>query len=187
MANICLFCGSRTSNDPEYVEAAKRFGEEIAKRGWGLVYGGGDSGLMGAAADAVLAAGGKVIGIIPPYLLETEGDRTDLTERYIVETLAERKQMMADLSDGFVAMPGGVGTLDELTEAWTWYVLGLHNKPVGIYNVKGFYNKLIEFFENMVSLEITGAAYMNALTISENLDELLDTIAQDENRRLSNG
>lgn len=172
--NIGLFCASRPSNDPRYTDAAYKFGQEVANRGWGLVYGGGDAGLMGAAADGALAAGGKVIGVIPPYLLEKEGDRKDLTEKYVVDTLSERKELIVEKSDAFVAMPGGVGTLDEFTEVWTWHVLGLHSKMVGLYNFDGYFNHLIKYFEHMVSKELTGADYMEALSISDNLDDLLN-------------
>ena len=179
--NIGLFCASRSSSDPRLTDAAYRFGQAVAKRGWGLVYGGGDNGLMGAAADGALSANGRVIGVIPPYLLAKEGDRKDLTEKHVVETLAERKELIVQKSDAFVVMPGGVGTLDELSEVWTWHILGLHNKPIGIYNVDGYFNHLIAFFEHMVALELTGENYMKALFITDTLDEMLDAFKLEEN------
>ena len=178
--NIGLFCASRPSNDPRYVDAAYKFGQAVAERGWGLVFGGGSVGLMGAAADGALAAGGKVIGVIPPYLLEKEGNRDDMTEKYIVETLAERKELIVKKSDAFVVMPGGVGTLDEMAEVWTWHVLGLHNKMVGLYNFDSYFNHLISFFEHMVSMELTGADYLKALKITDNLDDLLNGLKLEE-------
>tara|TARA_Y100000782_G_scaffold41136_1_gene46104 strand:- start:538072 stop:538692 length:621 start_codon:yes stop_codon:yes gene_type:complete len=174
--NIGLFCASRPSNDPTYVKAAYEFGQAVAKRGWGLVYGGGDKGLMGAAADGALDAGGKVIGVIPDFLLGKEGDRNDLTEKHVLASLNERKELIASRSAAFVTMPGGVGTIDELTEVWTWNVLGRHDKPVGIYNVNGYFDKLIEFINHMVGLELTGAHYMNAIRVANNAEGLLDAL-----------
>ncbi len=174
--NIGLFCASRPSNDPTYVKAAYEFGQAVAKRGWGLVYGGGDKGLMGAAADGALDAGGKVIGVIPDFLLGKEGDRNDLTEKHVLASLNERKELIASRSAAFVTMPGGVGTIDELTEVWTWNVLGRHDKPVGIYNVNGYFDKLIDFINHMVSLELTGAHYMNAIRVANNAEGLLDAL-----------
>ncbi|MBA43848.1 MAG: TIGR00730 family Rossman fold protein [Magnetococcales bacterium] len=174
--NIGLFCASRPSNDPTYVKAAYEFGQAVAKRGWGLVYGGGDKGLMGAAADGALDAGGKGIGVIPDFLLGKEGDRNDLTEKHVLASLNERKELIASRSAAFVTMPGGVGTIDELTEVWTWNVLGRHDKPVGIYNVNGYFDKLIEFINHMVGLELTGAHYMNAIRVANNAEGLLDAL-----------
>lgn len=174
--NIGLFCASRPSNDPVYMKAAYEFGQAVAKRGWGLVYGGGDKGLMGAAADGALAEGGKVIGVIPDFLLGKEGDRDDLTEKHVLASLNERKELIASRSAAFVTMPGGVGTIDELTEVWTWNVLGRHDKPVGIYNVDGYFDKLIEFINHMVSLELTGEHYMNAIRVANNAEGLLDAM-----------
>lgn len=178
--NIGLFCASRPSNDPVFIEAAYKFGQAVAKRGWGLVYGGGDKGLMGAAADGALAEGGRVIGVIPDFLLGKEGDRDDLTEKHVLSSLNERKEMIASRSAAFVTMPGGVGTIDELTEVWTWHVLGRHDKPVGIYNINGYFDKLIEFFNHMVSLELTGEHYMNAIRVANNVDGLLDALIAPE-------
>ena len=174
--NIGLFCASRPSNDPIYTKAAYEFGQMVAKRGWGLVYGGGDKGLMGAAADGALAEGGRVIGVIPDFLLGKEGDRDDLTEKHVLSSLNERKELIASRSAAFVTMPGGVGTIDELTEVWTWHVLGRHDKPVGIYNVDGYFDKLIEFINHMVSLELTGEHYMKAIRVANNPEGLLDAL-----------
>lgn len=178
--NIGLFCASRPSNNPIYMDAAYKFGQAVAKRGWGLVYGGGDKGLMGAAADGALEAGGRVIGVIPDFLLGKEGDRDDLTEKHVLASLSERKEMIASRSAAFVTMPGGVGTIDELTEVWTWHVLGRHDKLVGIYNVNGYFDKLIEFINHMVSQELTGESYMNAIRVANNVDGLLDALIPPE-------
>jgi uncharacterized protein (TIGR00730 family) len=150
MKSICVFCGSNPGNDPVYADAARAMGAEIARRGLVLVYGGGAVGLMGIVADAALAAGGEVHGIIPRALREKEVGHYGLTRLEIVETMHIRKARMAELSDGFIAMPGGIGTFEELFEIWTWGQLGIHDKPLAFLNVAGFYDPLATFLDNTV-------------------------------------
>lgn len=148
MQSVCVFCGSNTGARESYAAAAREFGRTIAGRGLKLVYGGAAVGLMGELADAALAAGGHVIGVIPGTLVEREIAHPGLSERHLVTSMHERKAKMADLSDGFVALPGGAGTLEELFEIWTWGQLGHHKKPVGILNVDGFFDGLIDFIDH---------------------------------------
>jgi uncharacterized protein (TIGR00730 family) len=143
-----VFCGSSAGTRAEYAEAARAVGGLLAERGIGLVYGGGRVGLMGIAADAVLAAGGEVIGVIPEAMMAREVGHTGLTTLHVVPTMHERKALMYDLSDGFLALPGGYGTLDELCETLTWSQLGLHAKPCGLLNVDGYFDALIAFFDH---------------------------------------
>jgi hypothetical protein len=147
---ICVFCGSRPGLDPQHVEAATAVGTTLARHGIGIVYGGASIGVMGALANAALAAGGEVIGVIPRSLFERETAHTGLTELRVVDTMHERKAMMADLSDAFVTLPGGIGTLEELFEVWTWAHLDIHRKPIGILNVAGFYDPLRQFMDAIV-------------------------------------
>ena len=144
---ICVFCGSNAGSDPVYVEAARDLGRLFAREGVGLVYGGGSVGLMGELADSVLASGGEVIGVIPHALWAREVGHRGLTDIRIVDTMHERKAMMADLADAFIALPGGLGTLEEIFEIWTWAQLGLHAKPVGFLDVDGFYAPLMQFLD----------------------------------------
>jgi uncharacterized protein (TIGR00730 family) len=144
---ICVFCGSNTGADPVYAEAARSLGALFAREGVSLVYGGGSVGLMGELADAVLSAGGEVIGVIPHALWAREVGHRGLTDIRIVETMHERKAMMADLADAFIALPGGLGTLEEIFEIWTWAQLGLHQKPVGFLDVNGFFSPLMTFLD----------------------------------------
>lgn len=141
--SLCVFCGSSPGRDPRHAEAARALGHLCARQGRTVVYGGGRVGLMGVLADAALAAGGRVIGVIPQALLDREVGHGGLTELHVVRSMHERKALMADLSEGFVALPGGIGTLDELFEIWTWAQLGLHDKPVGLLDVAGFYGCLV--------------------------------------------
>lgn len=150
MKSVCVFCGSNPGNDPVYADAARAMGAEIARRGLVLVYGGGAVGLMGIVADAALAAGGEVHGIIPRALREKEVGHHGLTRLEIVETMHIRKARMAELSEGFIAMPGGIGTFEELFEIWTWGQLGIHEKPLAFLNVAGFYDPLATFLDNTV-------------------------------------
>jgi hypothetical protein len=147
---ICVYTGSRHGSRPEYEAAARAFGTLLAERGIGLVYGGGHLGLMGVIADAALAAGGEVVGVIPQKLVEWEVAHPGLTELHVVASMHERKQMMADLADAFVALPGGIGTMEELFEVWAWLHLGYHQKPCALLNVAGFYDPLITFLDRMV-------------------------------------
>ncbi len=151
MKRICLFCGSSPGVRPAYLDFARDFGTDLASRGLDLVYGGGRIGLMGAVADAVLAAGGKVIGVIPRSLADREVAHAGLTELHLVDTMHERKALMADLADGFAALPGGLGTLDEWFEIWTWAQLGYHQKPIGLLNFEGFFDPLLTFLDRLVA------------------------------------
>jgi len=143
--SLCVYCGSKVGSEPAYRLAATAVGTLIGRLGWQLVYGGGRAGLMGVVADAALAAGARVTGVIPSTLMERELGHGGLHELHVVETMHERKQLMAERSDAFVALPGGIGTFEELFEVWTWRQLGYHDKPVGLLNVEGYYDALIDF------------------------------------------
>ncbi|HYI13625.1 MAG TPA: TIGR00730 family Rossman fold protein [Thermoanaerobaculia bacterium] len=147
---VCVFCGSNSGSNGAYSEAARHLGRVFAREGIALVYGGGSVGLMGELADSVLGAGGEVIGVIPHALWAREVGHRGLTDLRIVDTMHERKAMMADLSDAFIAMPGGLGTLEEIFEIWTWAQLGLHEKPVGFLDVNGFFSPLMQFLDRAV-------------------------------------
>ncbi|MDP1587799.1 MAG: TIGR00730 family Rossman fold protein [Prosthecobacter sp.] len=149
LRRICVYCGSNAGNDPAHRAAAHALGAFLARSGLGLVYGGGNVGLMGAVADGALAEKGEVIGVIPKSLMEKELGHGGVTELHVVTSMHERKQLMVDLSDGFIALPGGFGTLDELFETLTWLQLSFHDKPVGLLNVGGFFDGLIEFISQM--------------------------------------
>lgn len=149
LRRICVYCGSNAGNDPAHRAAAHDLGAFLARSGLGLVYGGGNVGLMGAVADGALSQNGEVIGVIPKSLMEKELGHGGVTELHVVTSMHERKQMMVDLSDGFIALPGGFGTLDELFETLTWLQLSFHDKPVGLLNVGGFFDGLIEFIDHM--------------------------------------
>jgi uncharacterized protein (TIGR00730 family) len=149
LRRICVYCGSNAGNDPAHRTAAHDLGAFLARQGIGLVYGGGNVGLMGAVADGALSQSGEVIGVIPKSLMEKELGHGGVTELHVVTSMHERKQLMVDLSDGFIALPGGFGTLDELFETLTWLQLSFHDKPVGLLNVSGFFDGLIEFITKM--------------------------------------
>ena len=175
---LCVFCGSRPGTDPDYAAAAVEMGRLLARRGVGLVYGGGRVGLMGVVADAALEAGGEVIGVIPRALAEREIEHRGLTENHIVETMHERKAMMADLSDGFVALPGGAGTLEEIFEQWTWVQLGIHDKPCGFLNVKGYYDPLQAMVKLMTQQGFLQPEHAALSTFSGNAEEILTAFAK---------
>ena len=145
--SICVYCGSRPGELPAYADAARAVGHEIGRRRWRLVYGGGRAGLMGVVADAALASGAAVVGVIPQSLMERELGHPGLTELHVVETMHQRKMMMAGRSDAFLALPGGIGTFEELFEVWSWRQLGYHDKPLGLLNVGGYYDALLAFLE----------------------------------------
>lgn len=149
MKSICVYCGAAAGNRPEFLQAARGFGELVAKRGMKLVYGGGHVGLMGVVADAALDAGGYVEGVIPRSMKDKELAHTGIQKLHVVESMHERKKLMEELSDAFVALPGGIGTLDELFEIWTWRQIRLHDKPIGLLNVNGYWDKLLELADNM--------------------------------------
>ena len=154
--SLCVYCGSRSGNSPEFADLARQVGRWIGEHGGQLVYGGGRSGLMGILADAALEAGARVIGVIPKALVEKEYAHTGCTELHVVETMHERKRIMAEHADAFLALPGGIGTLEEFFEVWTWRQLGYHDKPVGLLNLNGFYDGLLGFLQSAV-----GSGFMN--------------------------
>ena len=163
---LCVYCGSAAGHDPVYAEAAHELGLAIAQRGMSLVYGGGHVGLMGIVADAALAAGAKVTGVIPTALMDSEVGHTQLTELRVVKDMHERKALMAELADGFVALPGGIGTLEELFEVMTWLQLGYHRKPVGLLNTQGFYDDLLRMLNKQRDTGFLKPAH-HALLITE--------------------
>lgn len=170
---VTVFCGSSPGFDPVYLDAARAVGTAIGRAGMSLVYGGGHVGLMGAVADAALAAGAEVVGVIPRALQAREDVNTDLTELILVDTMHERKTIMADRGDVFLALPGGPGTLEELTEQWTWAQLGIHEKPVGILNVDGYFDPLLAFVANMRDRGFTHPRYTDMLVVASDPDEAL--------------
>jgi len=174
MKAICVFCASSTGVRDEFMAAAKHLGHLTANRGLALVYGGGNVGLMGIIADAALQAGGKVIGVIPHALVQRELSHTGLTQLHLVESMHQRKQLMHDLSDGFIALPGGLGTLDELFETLTWGQLGIHNKPVGILNVAGFYDALLAQLDRATEAQLLRPEHRDMLLAASDPTELLD-------------
>lgn len=177
MKRLAIYCGSATPADPLYIDTARAVGTMLAERGVGVVYGGGRLGLMGAVADAALAAGGEVIGIIPEALVGAEVAHRGCTELHVVPGMHERKRLFTDLSDGFVTLPGGVGTMDELWEAISWAQLGYHQKPVGLLNVAGFYDGLIAFNAKMVETGFIREAHKGIMIVREELEPLLDAMA----------
>ena len=176
MRRVCVFCGSSVGNQPAYREAAEALGALLAGRGIGLVYGGGNVGLMGVIADAVMAKGGQAIGVIPQSLADREIAATGITELRVVDSMHTRKAMMADLSDAFIAMPGGVGTFEEFFEVVTWTQLGLHRKPCGLLNVNGFYAPLAAFIDQATNEGFIRAEHRAAIILDSNPARLLDTL-----------
>jgi len=179
MTSLCVFCGSRHGKNPAHTAAAQLLGQEIVRRGWRLVYGGGNVGLMGVLADAVLEGGGKVFGVIPDGLMERELGHTGCTELRVVRSMHERKALMAAESSIFLAIPGGLGTLEELAEIWTWQQLALHNKPIGLLNVEKFYDPLLEFLDNAVTEEFLRPKNRRTLIVGSDVPELLDRLASE--------
>jgi uncharacterized protein (TIGR00730 family) len=173
---ICVYLGSSAGNSPMYREAAEQFGTLLASKGIGLVYGGGMVGLMGVIADAVCAAGGEVIGVIPEALRAREHDHQGITELHVVKTMHERKAMMANLADGFVTLPGGIGTFEEMFEAWCWSQLGYHNKPVGLLDVGGFYSGLRQFIDNVVDEGFLQPRHRAMLIVEKDPETMIDRI-----------
>ncbi|MCW2801612.1 MAG: family Rossman fold protein [Aeromicrobium sp.] len=173
---VAVFCGSSFGNDPVYADAARLTGRTLAERGIAVVYGGGHVGLMGTVADAALEAGGKVIGVIPRQLDDRELAHHGLTELHVVESMHERKAMMAELSDAFIALPGGAGTLEEIAEQWTWAQLTIHSKPCGFLDVARFWSPMRQMVEGMVSSGFVRAEQSGIVSFSNDLDELLDLL-----------
>lgn len=177
MKHLAVYCGSATPEDPRYMALARTVGETLALRGIGVVYGGGKAGLMGAVADGALDNGGHVIGIIPKALKSRELAHIGCTQLHVVDTMHQRKQAFTDLSDGFVTLPGGVGTMDELWEATSWAQLGYHAKPVGLLNAFGYYDALLNFNAQMAKVGFVREAHKSIIIADDNLDGLLDKMA----------
>ena len=173
MKRLAVYCGSASPEDPRYLQLASEIGQSLAERGIGVVYGGGRLGLMGAVAQGALDAGGEVIGVIPEALFNSEVANHDCTELLTVSGMHERKQKFTDLSDGFVTIPGGVGTMDELWEAMSWAQLGYHSDPVGLLNAFGFFDDLIKFNAHMAEVGFVRPAHQNILISADTLPELL--------------
>ncbi|MEP6765747.1 MAG: TIGR00730 family Rossman fold protein [Gemmatimonadaceae bacterium] len=173
MQHICVYCASNPGVRPAYVQAARDLGALIAARGATVVYGGGRVGLMGALADGALQAGGKVIGVMPHALVEREAAHQSLTELHIVNSMHDRKAMLATLADGYIALPGGIGTLEELFETWTWAQLGVHNKPIGMLNVANYWNTMTQFFEQMGNEGFLRSHTRELVLIDDNATNLL--------------
>ncbi len=176
MPNICVYCGSSSGNDPAFLAAATDLGSTIVDHGYGLVYGGASIGLMGTVADSVLASAGIVTGVLPKSLADKEIAHPGLSELIVTISMHERKTRMADLSDAFIALPGGLGTFEELFEIWTWAQLGFHQKPIAVLNVNGYFDKLIEFLEDSAAKGFIKAAHQKMLLVSDSSDELIHKI-----------
>ena len=177
---ICVFSGSNPGRKPEYVEAARELGKVLAQAGIGIVYGGASVGLMGAVADAAMANGGEVIGIIPKALVDKEIAHTGLSDLRVVGSMHERKALMAELSDAFVALPGGLGTLEELFEVWTWGQLGYHAKPFAVYNLGGFYDGLYAWLDHVVGEQFMKPEHRDMLIVESEPQALLKAIDEYE-------
>ena len=177
--SLCVYCGSRPGSQPEFAEAARAVGEWIGHHGGQLVYGGGCNGLMGTVAQATLEAGGRVIGVIPKALVEKEWANRACTELHVVETMHERKRLMAERADAFLALPGGIGTFEEFFEVWTWRQLGYHDKPVGLLNVAGYYDGLMQFLHSTVEQQFMGTWQMDLIRMDTDLQRLLPGLVQD--------
>ena len=171
--SICVYCGSRHGARAGYTAAARTLGTAIGTRGWQLVYGGGQVGLMGEVADAVLAAGGRVVGVIPESLKQREVGHQGLHELHVVPTMHLRKQMMAERADAFIALPGGIGSLEELYEVWTWRQLGYHRQPIGLLNTEGYYDELLRFMSHTVTEGFLSAEQRKVLQVAADPEALL--------------
>lgn len=176
LRSICVFSGSSFGQDPAFERAAGILGSTIAERGYTLVYGGASVGLMGSLAEAALTSGGKVVGVLPRALSELEIAHTSLTELHVVESMHARKTMMADIADAFIAMPGGLGTLEETFEVWTWTQLGIHTKPIGFLNVEGYFDDLFAFLDHSVSSGFVKPKHREMAIVSSAAAELLDRL-----------
>ena len=176
MKRLCVYCGSSSGSDPAYAAAARELGQLLAAQQIELIYGGGRVGLMGTLADAVLAAGGRVQGVIP--LADREVAHYGLTQLHVVETMHQRKALMADLSDGFLALPGGLGTFEELFEVWTWAQLGMHGKPLGLLNVAGYFDLLLQFLDQAVQQQLLKSVHRAVLSVSTDPAEMLRVLRQ---------
>jgi uncharacterized protein (TIGR00730 family) len=175
--SICVYLGSRLGDTPAFADAARGLGKLIGRRGARLVYGGGKAGLMGLLADAALAAGAAVVGVMPESLMKREVGHRGLTELHVVQTMHERKQMMAERADAFIALPGGIGTMEEMFEVWSWQQLGYHDKPVALLNVDGYYDPLLEFLAAGHRRGLVSSPQYEALLVDEDLQRLFDRVA----------
>ena len=181
--SICVYCGSRTGIDPLFSDIAAHVGRWIGAYGGQLVYGGGNNGLMGVMADATLAAGGRVVGVIPHAMVEREWAKRDCTELHVVDNMHDRKRMMAERADAFLALPGGIGTFEEFFEAWTWRQLGFHNKPLGLLDAGGYYQALLEFLRQSVRHGFMSDWQMDLLTVGDDVDTVLSQLVQAAGRQ----
>jgi len=177
LKNICVYCGSSPGRLKAYADVARALAEALVSRNIGLVYGGASIGIMGAVADHVLQLGGKAVGVIPEALMRKEVAHYRLSELYVTQSMHERKMRMAELSDGFIALPGGLGTLEELFEIWTWAQLGFHDKPCGLLNVEGYYDPLIEFLDHAVTEQFVHPSHRAILIVESDPEKLLDRFA----------
>ena len=176
--SLCVYCGSRKGVAAEFAVAASAVGQWIGEHGGQLVYGGGNNGLMGVMADATLAAGGRVVGVIPRALVEKEWAKLDCTELHVVDNMHDRKRMMTERADAFLALPGGIGTFEELFEAWTWRQLGYHDKPLGLLNMDGYYEPLLTFLKSSVQHGFMSDWQMDLLRVGSDIGTLLPALVQ---------
>ena len=177
MKNLCVFCGSQFGNRPEYEVAARLLGLELAGRGIRLIYGGGRVGLMGVVADAVMAAGGEVVGVIPEFLMQKEIGHVGLTELHVVDSMHSRKAKMAELADGFVALPGGFGTFEDFFEVLTWAQLGMHNKPVGLLDVADFYLPMVAFLRHSAAQGFIRNDHLSLIVHAREPEDLIQRLS----------
>lgn len=177
--SVCVYCGSRPGSSPAYLEVARATGHWIGTHGGQLVYGGGNNGLMGAVATATLEAGGRVVGVIPETLVEKEFAKRDCTELHVVKTMHERKRIMAERADAFLALPGGIGTFEEFFEVWTWRQLGYHDKPIGLLNTAGYYDAMLSFLQQTVQGGFVNLWQMDLVRVGTEPTALLPQLVQD--------
>ena len=181
--SVCVYCGSRTGNTPAFAAVAREVGQWIGHNDGQLVYGGGNNGLMGIVADATLDSGGRVVGVIPKALVEREFAKLDCTELHVVDSMHERKQMMAQRADAFLALPGGIGTFEELFEVWTWRQLGYHDKPIGLLDIGGYYAPLLAFLRTSVAHGFMNEWQLDLLRVEADSTTLLRGLEQDHRQR----
>lgn len=177
MKSICVYCGSSPGRQEAYTEAARDLAKSLVERNLRLVYGGASVGIMGLVADAVLQLGGEAVGVIPQALAQKELAHPNLTELHVTRSMHERKTMMAELADGFIALPGGIGTLEEIFEIWTWAQLGFHGKPCGLLNIAGYYDALITFLDHTVAEQFVRGPHRSMLLVEQDPEALLDRFA----------
>ena len=181
--SLCVYCGSRPGADPRFIEVAAQVGRWIGEHGGQLVYGGGNNGTMGALADAALKAGARVVGVIPQSMVQREWAKRDCTELHVVDNMHQRKSMMAQRADAFLALPGGLGTFEEFFEVWTWRVLDFHRKPVGLLDLDGYYQGLLQFLQQSVKSGFMNEWQMEMLTVGSDPQVLLPQLVQAANTR----